>query len=97
MHVLAIRTFTESILRYGLPPAYLAVVIQPANKQEARLRAVLASTFGDGRLGGGGGLASTFGDGRLGGGRVLASTFGTVGGWDSSGVGGSCLLPPLWN
>eukprot|EP00898_Chlorokybus_atmophyticus_P008580 jgi/Chlat1/8723/Chrsp9S08577 len=48
MHLLAIRIFTESILRYGLPPKFLAVVMKPNNKQEKRLRQILTNTYGKG-------------------------------------------------
>jgi V-type H+-transporting ATPase subunit C len=46
VHLLVVRLFVESILRYGLPPAFLAAVVRPAHKQEARLRAALAAAFG---------------------------------------------------
>uniref|UniRef100_A0A7S0RL04 V-type proton ATPase subunit C n=1 Tax=Chlamydomonas leiostraca TaxID=1034604 RepID=A0A7S0RL04_9CHLO len=49
VHVTAIRVFVESILRYGLPPAYQAAVVRPADKQEVRLRTALAATFSDGK------------------------------------------------
>jgi hypothetical protein len=46
LHVVVVRTFVESILRYGLPPAFLAAVVRPSEKGEAKLRAVLAEAFG---------------------------------------------------
>ena len=46
IHVCAIRLFVESILRYGLPPRFLAVLMKPSPKGVARLRKALASTFG---------------------------------------------------
>jgi len=46
MHLLMIRVFVESILRYGLPPQYQAAVLKPVDKAEAKVRAVLASDFG---------------------------------------------------
>jgi V-ATPase subunit C len=46
IHVCAIRLFVESILRYGLPPRFLAVLMKPNPKGVAKLRKVLASTFG---------------------------------------------------
>ena len=46
LHTVVIRIFVESILRYGLPPAFQAAVIKPSDKGEAKLRAVLADTFG---------------------------------------------------
>lgn len=49
MHISAVRIFVESILRYGLPPAFQAAVIQPQAKQEAKLRAALAASFADGK------------------------------------------------
>lgn len=48
VHLIAIRLFVESILRYGLPPAYQAAVMVPADKSEARLRQVLSTTFAGG-------------------------------------------------
>lgn len=46
VHIAAVRLFVESILRYGLPPAFQSVVMRPADKQETKLRAVLAESFG---------------------------------------------------
>ncbi|MEW5315743.1 MAG: hypothetical protein WDW38_007149 [Sanguina aurantia] len=46
MHSLSIRLFVESILRYGLPPAFQAAVVRPKDKIEAKLRAVMAEAFG---------------------------------------------------
>ena len=48
MHLIAIRMFVESILRYGLPPAYQAAVLIPVEKSEARLRVALNTAFGGG-------------------------------------------------
>lgn len=41
-----IRLFVESVLRYGLPPGFVAGVIQPKQKAEKKLRALLEG-FGD--------------------------------------------------
>ncbi|CAM6127269.1 unnamed protein product [Calypogeia fissa] len=41
MHIVAIRLFTESILRYGLPPAFLAAVLAPNPKHEKKVRTML--------------------------------------------------------
>lgn len=49
VHMTCIRVFVESILRYGLPPAYQAAVVRPADKQENKLRTVLATVFTDGK------------------------------------------------
>lgn len=46
MHMLTIRIFVESILRYGLPPSFQAAVIKPNKKCEVKVRAVLANQFG---------------------------------------------------
>jgi V-type H+-transporting ATPase subunit C len=46
MHIAVVRVFVESILRYGLPPCFQAVVMRPAEKAEAKLRALLSSVFG---------------------------------------------------
>lgn len=48
VHICAIRLFVESILRYGLPPSFLAGVMKPHAKCEKKLRAVLTNTFGRG-------------------------------------------------
>lgn len=45
IHVTAIRLFVESILRYGLPPQFLPVLIKPAKKSESQLRKVLSENF----------------------------------------------------
>jgi V-type H+-transporting ATPase subunit C len=47
IHVLAVRVFVESVLRYGLPPRFLAVLLRPEARQKAALRAALAANFGD--------------------------------------------------
>lgn len=41
IHVKTLRLFVESILRYGLPVNFLAVLIQPGKKQTRKLREVL--------------------------------------------------------
>ncbi|GLU18700.1 hypothetical protein SLE2022_349850 [Rubroshorea leprosula] len=41
MHFCAIRVFAESILRYGLPPAFLACVLAPSVKSEKKVRSIL--------------------------------------------------------
>jgi len=46
MHVLTIRVFVESILRYGLPPSFQAAVLRPNKRCEVKVRAVLANQFG---------------------------------------------------
>lgn len=46
LHLCVVRLFVESILRYGLPPQFQAVVVRPLPKMETRLRMVLASAFG---------------------------------------------------
>ena len=45
IHVTAIRLFVESILRYGLPPQFLPVLIKPNTKYESQLRKILSSNF----------------------------------------------------
>ena len=37
----------ESILRYGLPPRFLAALMKPNQKSTTRLRKVLGSLFGN--------------------------------------------------
>ncbi|GAB4826358.1 V-type proton ATPase subunit C, variant 3 [Ancistrocladus abbreviatus] len=41
MHFCAVRVFTESILRYGLPPSFLASVLAPSSKSEKKVRSIL--------------------------------------------------------
>lgn len=41
MHFCAVRVFTESILRYGLPPSFLASVLAPSQKSEKKVRSIL--------------------------------------------------------
>ncbi|XP_057472912.1 V-type proton ATPase subunit C-like [Actinidia eriantha] len=41
MHFCAVRVFSESILRYGLPPSFLSVVMAPSVKSEKKVRAIL--------------------------------------------------------
>lgn len=48
MHLVMLRVFVESILRYGLPPQYQAAVLEPYDKAEHKARAVLADEFGSG-------------------------------------------------
>eukprot|EP00210_Caulerpa_lentillifera_P004135 g3941.t1 len=45
-HMLVIRLFVESILRYGLPPSFIAGVIETKTKIEKKLRTILQA-FGD--------------------------------------------------
>lgn len=46
MHISVIRLFVESVLRYGLPPQFQAVVAKPSEKSEPKLRRVLQNLFG---------------------------------------------------
>ncbi|KAL3617603.1 V-type proton ATPase subunit C [Castilleja foliolosa] len=41
MHFCAVRVFSESILRYGLPPSFLSVVLSPSLKSEKKVRSIL--------------------------------------------------------
>ncbi|XP_021297921.1 V-type proton ATPase subunit C [Herrania umbratica] len=41
MHFCAVRVFSESILRYGLPPSFLACVLAPSVKGEKKVRFIL--------------------------------------------------------
>ncbi|XP_016515831.1 V-type proton ATPase subunit C [Nicotiana tabacum] len=43
MHFCAVRIFAESILRYGLPPSFLSVVLAPSTKSEKKVRSILES------------------------------------------------------
>eukprot|EP01025_Chloroclados_australasicus_P013727 TRINITY_DN16437_c0_g1_i1.p1 TRINITY_DN16437_c0_g1~~TRINITY_DN16437_c0_g1_i1.p1 ORF type:complete len:367 (-),score=57.24 TRINITY_DN16437_c0_g1_i1:254-1354(-) len=46
IHVCAVRLFVESVLRYGLPPKFQGVLMQPEEKYSAKLRKELAQAFG---------------------------------------------------
>eukprot|EP00252_Welwitschia_mirabilis_P000360 TRINITY_DN10386_c1_g1_i1.p1 TRINITY_DN10386_c1_g1~~TRINITY_DN10386_c1_g1_i1.p1 ORF type:complete len:381 (-),score=69.84 TRINITY_DN10386_c1_g1_i1:138-1280(-) len=46
MHLCAVRLFTESILRYGLPPSFLALVFAPTTKSEKKVRSILERLSG---------------------------------------------------
>ncbi|XP_075057537.1 V-type proton ATPase subunit C 2 [Mixophyes fleayi] len=45
IHVKALRVFVESVLRYGLPVNFQAVILQPNKKSMKRLRDVLNAIF----------------------------------------------------
>lgn len=45
IHVLAIRLFVESILRYGLPPQFLPVLMRPNPKHTSKLRKLLSTKY----------------------------------------------------
>ncbi len=45
VHLKAIRAFAESVLRYGLPINFDVVLLAPAPKADARLRAQLKDMF----------------------------------------------------
>lgn len=45
IHVCAVRLFVESILRYGLPPKFLSVLMRPNAKYTAKLRKLMAHSF----------------------------------------------------
>ena len=45
-HLVAIRIFVESILRYGLPPQFQVAVVKPHPKAHRKLRDLLAANFG---------------------------------------------------
>lgn len=45
VHVKLVRAYIESVLRYGLPAAYFAAIVQPDPKQVARLVPILAGTI----------------------------------------------------
>jgi len=59
MHVKAMRVFVESVLRYGLPVNFQAMLIHPNKKNTKRLRDVLNSLYKHlDNSGAGGGSAS---------------------------------------
>uniref|UniRef100_A0A251U0Q4 V-type proton ATPase subunit C n=1 Tax=Helianthus annuus TaxID=4232 RepID=A0A251U0Q4_HELAN len=47
MHFCAVRLFAESILRYGLPPSFLLVVLSPSVKSEKKVRTILEGLCGN--------------------------------------------------
>ncbi|XP_020599282.1 V-type proton ATPase subunit C [Phalaenopsis equestris] len=47
MHFCAVRVFTESILRYGLPPSFLAAALAPPVKSEKKVRNLLEQLCGN--------------------------------------------------
>ncbi|KAK1310513.1 V-type proton ATPase subunit C [Acorus calamus] len=46
MHFCAVRVFAESILRYGLPPSFLSVVLAHPVKSEKKVRSILEQMCG---------------------------------------------------
>jgi hypothetical protein len=55
MHLVAVRLFVESILRYGLPPSFVPVVVKPHARTLAHpkaLRGMLADQFGRSQVSG---------------------------------------------
>ncbi|CAN1839044.1 V-type proton ATPase subunit C [Linum perenne] len=70
MHFSAVRVFSESILRYGLPPSFLSCVLSPGLKSEKKVRSILEglcdaanSTFWKLDEDAGAGMAALGGDG----------------------------------
>jgi len=45
MHIKAIRTFTEAVLRYGIPVNFKAIIMRPKKGAHARLRQVLNELY----------------------------------------------------
>ncbi|KAF5886907.1 V-type proton ATPase subunit C 1-B-like, partial [Clarias magur] len=45
IHIKALRVFVESVLRFGLPVSFQALLLQPERKQIKRLREELSSVF----------------------------------------------------
>ena len=45
-HISAVRLFTESVLRYGLPPSFQAAIVKPMPRCEEKARKALLSAFG---------------------------------------------------
>lgn len=42
MHLKVLRAFVETVLRFGLPPVYMAALVQPKPKMHHKVRAALA-------------------------------------------------------
>jgi len=47
IHLKAIRVYVESVLRYGLPARFRAVVIEPSKRNEKKLRKALDDMYKD--------------------------------------------------
>uniref|UniRef100_H2YK92 V-type proton ATPase subunit C n=1 Tax=Ciona savignyi TaxID=51511 RepID=H2YK92_CIOSA len=47
LHVKALRVFVESVLRYGLPVNFQAMVVEPQKKQQKKLQEVLNKLYSD--------------------------------------------------
>jgi len=45
IHIKAIRIFVESVLRFGLPPRYTSVIIEPHGKNDKKLLKVLSDHY----------------------------------------------------
>jgi V-type H+-transporting ATPase subunit C len=45
VHITAVRLFVESVLRYGLPPEFLPVLMRPIEKHSSRLRRLMGEKF----------------------------------------------------
>lgn len=46
IHICAVRLFVESVLRYGLPPKFLGVLVQPNPRSQPKVRKGLAEAMG---------------------------------------------------
>jgi len=44
-HLKTVRVFVETILRYGLPADFTAILIEPNKKQEKKLRSTLDAMY----------------------------------------------------
>merc|ERR1711916_194422 len=58
VHLLALRVFVESVLRYGLPVNFQAMLMLPHRKCEKKLRTALHDLFGHLDSSGGGGAGA---------------------------------------
>jgi len=48
VHLKTVRCFVESVLRYGLPVNFLAVMAKPNKKSEEKMKKTLGAMYGDG-------------------------------------------------
>uniref|UniRef100_A0A0B7AZY0 V-type proton ATPase subunit C n=1 Tax=Arion vulgaris TaxID=1028688 RepID=A0A0B7AZY0_9EUPU len=46
MHIKALRVFTESVLRYGLPVNFQAMLVRPVKKNHKRMKEILNQLYG---------------------------------------------------
>ena len=79
MHLKTLKTFTQSILRYGLPVKFDSIILQPPAKAVNKLKVVLEETYKDIDRNGGGSGSGGSGSGGFGDAQVSAVSAGLEG------------------